>query len=73
MLIVLLLFYSCHNVTNNFSEDEILYKSKCSSCHNLIESTRFDKETWHLYVDRYGQEMNTEEKELLLDYLTGSE
>ena len=73
LLIALPLFYSCQNVTKNFSNSEILYRGKCSSCHNLIEPTRFDKEAWHLYIDKYGQEMKDEEKELLLEYLTGSE
>ncbi len=73
LLTVLPLFYSCQNVAKNFSKSEILYSGKCSSCHNLIEPARFDKETWRLYIDKYGQEMKDEEKELLLDYLTGGE
>jgi len=51
---------------------EIMYGRKCSSCHNLIEPSRFDKEQWKYYVDKYGKKMTNEEKQLLLDYLAGS-
>ena len=70
-LIILLFCYSCQDRTKNFTKSEILYRGKCSSCHNLIEPIRFDKKTWHLYIEKYGQEMKNEEKELLLNYLTG--
>ncbi len=72
LLITLQLLYSCQDYAKNFSDSEILYRGKCSSCHNLIEPGRFDKETWHLYIDKYGQEMTEEEKQSLLDYLTES-
>jgi hypothetical protein len=54
------------------NEGAALYSRKCSSCHNLIEPSRFGKEQWHLYIDKYGQKMTVEEKERLLYYLTGS-
>jgi len=73
LLMALPLFYSCQDDAKNFSNSEKLYSSKCSSCHNLIEPSRFDKETWHLHIERYGQKMTDEEKRVLLGYLTGSE
>lgn len=53
-------------------EGAIMYSRKCSSCHNLIEPSRFDKEQWQYYVDKYGKKMTIEEKQLLLDYLAGA-
>ena len=73
LLIVLPLFYSCQNSTKNLSKNEILYRAKCSSCHNLIEPDHFDEKVWSLYIDKYGQEMTDEEKKLLLEHLTGRE
>jgi len=54
------------------SDGEILYRGKCSSCHNLIEPSRFDNEKWHLYVKRYGRKMTIQERQFLLNYLTES-
>ena len=51
---------------------EVLYRGKCSSCHNLIDPGRFDEREWNMYVKKYGKKLTLEEKELLLDYLTGS-
>ncbi len=51
------------------SEGQVLYHAKCSSCHNIIEPSRHDKETWDIYVSEYGQKMTTEEKRSLLQYL----
>ena len=50
----------------------IMYSKKCSSCHNLIEPSRFNKEQWQYYVYKYGQKMTIGEKRLLLDYLADS-
>jgi len=72
LLIALPLFYSCQNIAKNFSNNEILYRGKCSSCHTLIEPNRFDKEIWYLYIEKYGQKMTDEEKQLLFNYLTKS-
>ena len=68
-----MLVYGCHNMATEMSDGEILYRAKCSSCHNIIAPSRYDKEKWHLYIDKYGQKMTDGEKELLLEYLTGSE
>jgi hypothetical protein len=51
---------------------EVLYRKNCSSCHALIEPNRFEREKWNTYVKKYGKKLTLVEKELLLDYLTGS-
>ena len=58
-----------HN--KEMSVGEVLYQGKCSSCHNLIDPSQFAKEKWNTYVNKYGKKMTAEEKQLLLDYLTG--
>ena len=68
-----LLIYGCHNMAKPMGKGEIMYSRKCSSCHNLIEPSLFDKEQWQYYVDKYGKKMTNEEKQLLVDYLAGSQ
>jgi cytochrome c5 len=67
----LLLVYGCHNMAREMSCGEMLYRAKCSSCHNVIAPKDHDPEEWHLYVERYGREMTDEEKGTVLHYLTG--
>jgi hypothetical protein len=64
--------YGCSSISQNMSVGQRLYSSKCSSCHILIEPEAFDEETWNEYVNKYGQKMTDEEKELLMNYLTES-
>ena len=51
------------------SEGEKLYRSKCSSCHNIIEPNRHKEETWQGYIEEYGKKMTVDEKRLVLQYL----
>lgn len=51
------------------SDGEKLYRSKCSSCHNIIEPNRHDGETWRKYVEEYGKNMTAKEKLLVMRYL----
>jgi hypothetical protein len=69
---LLMIVHGCHNMAREMNEGAILYSSKCSSCHNLIEPNRFGKEKWHLYIQKYGQKMTIEQKQVLLNYLIGS-
>lgn len=68
-----MLVYGCHNMAKEMSDGQKLYQAKCSSCHNLIAPERHDKEKWQLYIDKYGQEMTTGEKRVVLQYLVGSD
>jgi len=67
------LVYGCQNMAPEMSEGQILYRAKCSSCHNIIEPSRHDKETWDIYVDKYAQKITAEEKRSLLQYLADSD
>ena len=67
------LVYGCQNMAAEMSEGQALYHAKCSSCHNIIEPSRHDKETWDIYVSKYGQKMTGEEKGAVLQYLVGSD
>ena len=69
----LALVYGCYNNTKEMSVGEVLYRGKCSSCHNLIDPGRFAKEKWNTYVNKYGKKLTLAEKELLLNHLTGYE
>ncbi len=72
---VLTFVCSCYNNnrTKEISASEMLYRGKCSSCHNLIGPGQFDSEKWNTYIDKYGKKMTAEEKELLLGYLLGED
>jgi hypothetical protein len=72
-LTTLSILHGCQSLAKDFSASEILYSSKCSACHNLIEPGRFGYETWSVYIEKYGKEMTDKEKQLLLDYLTNYE
>lgn len=65
-----LLVYGCSDIAKPMDQGAIMYSRKCSSCHNLVEPSRFNKEQWQYYIDKYGKKMTIEEKQLLLDYLT---
>ncbi|MHC4175407.1 MAG: hypothetical protein ACYTBX_03095 [Planctomycetota bacterium] len=70
---LLALIYGCQNIAVEMSYGKMLYHAKCSSCHNIIEPSRHDKETWDIYVSEYGQKLTTEEKRLLLQYLVDAD
>ncbi len=65
------LSYGCQNMAVEMRYSKMLYHAKCSSCHNIIEPSSHDKETWEIYVDEYGKKMTTEEKRAVLQYLVG--
>jgi hypothetical protein len=69
---LLILMHGCDNMSAEVSNGETLYRAKCSSCHNIIIPTHHNKEKWHRYIDKYGQEMTTEEKQVVLQYLANS-
>ncbi len=65
--------HGCRSMVVQMSDGEKLYRSKCSSCHNIIEPGRHNNETWKKYVDEYGEKMTIEEKQLVLQYLVVSD
>ncbi len=67
------LSYGCQNMAVEMSGGEMLYLAKCSSCHNIIEPSHHNKETWEIYVDEYGKKMTDEEKQAVLQYLVDSD
>lgn len=64
--------HGCHDMARDMDPGTVLYRKKCSSCHNLIEPCRFDEATWRLYVEKYGQKLTVEEKQRLVYYLASS-
>ena len=68
-IVPLTLIHGCKSMAVQMSDGEKLYGSKCSSCHNIIEPSRHNKETWQKYVEEYGKKMTTEQKQLVLQYL----
>ena len=61
-----MLINGCRSMMMEMSDGEKLYRSKCSSCHNIIEPNLHDKETWQKYVEEYGKKMTIDEKRLVL-------
>ena len=59
----------CVSMVKQMSAGERLYRSKCSSCHNVISPGGHDEEQWRFYIDKYGQNMTDGEKQTVLDYL----
>ena len=73
-VVCLLIFvYGCAKMAKPMSDGEALYRSKCSSCHNTIPPSRYDKEDWRGYIDKYGRKMTDEEKRAVLEYLADTE
>jgi len=70
---LLTLIYGCQSMVFQMSDGERLYRAKCSSCHNIIEPSRHDRQTWQEYVDEYGRKITIEDKQLILQYLVGSD
>ncbi len=68
---LLALVYGCRNLAVEMKYGQMLYHAKCSSCHNIIEPSSHDKETWDIYIHEYGQKMTAEEKRVVLQYLVG--
>lgn len=66
---ILALLGGCQNNPSQLSPGDMLYRTKCSSCHRLVAPERLDREGWRRYVARYGKKMTAKEREVLLDYL----
>ncbi|MHC4680958.1 MAG: c-type cytochrome [Planctomycetota bacterium] len=64
--------HGCRNMARPMTPGAALYSRKCSSCHNLIGPSRFDKATWHHYLEEHGPKLTIEQKRRLLYYLTDS-
>ncbi|UCC96979.1 MAG: cytochrome c [Phycisphaerales bacterium] len=64
--------HGCRSMAKPMRPGAALYSRKCSSCHSLIEPSRFDRMTWHHYVEKYGERLTLEQKQQLLYYLTDS-
>jgi hypothetical protein len=67
----LVVLAGCFGLGVQMGEGQRLYHAKCSSCHNLVEPERFDYQQWRSYVDKYGDELSAEQKQVMLDYLAG--
>jgi hypothetical protein len=65
----LALIYGCRAISREMSPGEMLYRAKCSSCHNVIAASRYNREEWCLYIDKYGKKMVDDEKSMVLEYL----
>ena len=70
---LIILVDGCNDMVAEMSDGEMLYRSKCSSCHNIIAPGRYDEEKWRLHMDEYGQKMTDEEKRTVLQYLADSD
>lgn len=76
VLIVLLLqlyifMYGCSSTagTDIGTPGRSLYASKCASCHRLLPPQDYTAEQWRHYVDKYGEKLTPEQKQVILDYL----
>lgn len=59
----------CENIDLHMSEAEMMYRTKCSSCHRVIEPGEYNMQEWTDYVDRHGSGLNAKEKGLVLEHL----
>ncbi len=55
---------------STMSPGQSLYSAKCSSCHRLIEPQAHSSSEWKYYVDKYGKKLSSEDKRVMLEYLT---
>lgn len=56
-------------VVDSTNDIKTLYSRNCSSCHSLIEPGRFSRDDMSKYINKYGKELASTEKEHLLQYL----
>ena len=70
---LLIFVYGCAKLAKPMSDGQVLYRSKCSSCHNIIAPSSYGREDWRRYIDKYGRKMTDEEKRAVLEYLVGVE
>ncbi len=70
---LLIFVYGCAMMAKPMSDGEVLYRAKCSSCHNIIAPSSYGKEDWQLYLDKYGEKMTNQEKRAILEYLVNAE
>ena len=66
---VAVLVCGCADMAVEMSKGQMLYRAKSSSCHNVIARSRFAREQWHFYVDKYGKKITSEQKQTILQYL----
>jgi cytochrome c5 len=75
LLFIFTLILACgtnvSKVTPEVSSGEKLYRSKCRTCHTLIEPKKFKDEEWKTFVEKYGSRahLSVEDKEKILKYL----
>jgi hypothetical protein len=69
---VSILVYGCHDVMVEMSDGEKLYRAKCSSCHKIIAPSRFNRDIWLRYIEKFGGKMTDEERLVVLQYLEDS-
>ena len=71
LLIIILIINGCiaKGIRESPSHGEILYRSKCSSCHSLLPPSEHTYKKWEEYVNKYGKKLNDKEKEEILKYL----
>ena len=67
-----ILVHGCHDVMVEMSDGEKLYRAKCSSCHKIIAPSRFNRDIWLRYIEKFGGKMTDEEKLVVLRYLEDS-
>ena len=51
------------------SPGELLYRARCGNCHQLRRPEQHDMAEWAYYVDKYGERMSDEQKQLVLAWL----
>ena len=67
--VLVIVAWSCSDLTVNFSDGQALYHAKCSSCHNIIAPDRHNEQQWQFYVEKYGRKMTDKQKQTVMDYL----
>ena len=67
-ILVVVLCYGCTQMAVRMTPAEVTYRAKCSSCHRILEPKEYGELQWSQYVEKYGQEMTPQEKEMVLQY-----
>ncbi len=63
-----LFIIGCNEQALAMTKPRILYQAKCSSCHRTLSPKDYDQKTWAEYVQKYGEKLDREQKNLILLY-----
>jgi len=64
------LVFGCQTMVTHMSEEQRLYRAKCSSCHQPVDPGTRTPDQWHARLAHHGPKLTDAERAAILRYLT---